>query len=70
MKKHVTIGARGSRLGQIQARSVVAELTGLYPDIELVITSITTRGDRQKSVPLTQMSGDGVFVKEVQEDLI
>ncbi|MFC1971825.1 hydroxymethylbilane synthase [Chloroflexota bacterium] len=70
MKKHVIIGARGSRLGQIQARSVVAELTGLYPDIELVTTSITTRGDRQKSVPLTQMSGDGVFVKEVQEALI
>jgi len=70
VKKHITVGARGSRLGQIQARSVVAELTGLYPDIELVITGITTRGDRQKSVPLTQMSGDGVFVKEVQEALI
>ncbi|MFC1907617.1 hydroxymethylbilane synthase [Chloroflexota bacterium] len=70
MKKHVTVGSRGSRLALIQAKSVVTRLASLYPDTEFVITRITTRGDRQKSVPLQRISGDGVFVKEVQEALI
>jgi len=70
VKKHITVGSRGSRLALIQAKSVVTRLASLYPDTEFVITRISTRGDRQKSVPLQRISGDGVFVKEVQEALI
>ncbi len=70
MKKHITVGSRGSRLALIQAKSVVTQLASLRPDTEFVITRITTRGDRQKNVPLQRISGDGVFVKEVQEALL
>ncbi len=70
MKKHITVGSRGSRLALIQAKSVVTQLSSLFPDTEFVITRITTRGDRQKNVPLQRISGDGVFVKEIQEALI
>ncbi len=44
MKNHITVGSRGSRLALIQAKSVVTQLAGLYPDTEFVITRITTRG--------------------------
>ncbi|MFC2003280.1 hydroxymethylbilane synthase [Chloroflexota bacterium] len=70
MKKYITIGSRGSRLAEIQARSVLSTLASIYPDIKFSLTRISTRGDRQKSVPLHRISGYGVFVKEIQKALL
>ena len=70
MKKHIIIGARGSRLAEIQARSVLTRLANIYPDVEFSLTKIATKGDQQKTVPLGRISGYGVFVKELQEALL
>ncbi|MFB0559594.1 MAG: hydroxymethylbilane synthase [Dehalococcoidales bacterium] len=70
MKKHIVIGSRGSRLAEIQARWVLTTLASIYPDVEFSLTKITTRGDRQKTVPLDRIPGYGVFVKELQEALL
>jgi len=70
VKKYVTVGARGSRLSEIQARSVLSRLASIYPDIKFSLAKISTTGDRQKATPLHQISGYGVFVKEVQEALL
>lgn len=70
MRKHIIIGARGSRLAQIQAESVLNTLVNIYPDVEFSLTKIVTKGDRQKTIPLNRISGTGVFVREVQEALL
>lgn len=70
MKKHIIIGARGSRLAEIQARWVLNRLANIYPDVEFSLTKIATRGDQQKTVPLDRTLGYGVFVKELQEALL
>ncbi len=54
------IATRASELAQWQARRV-GELLG---DYELVL--VTTRGDRERDRSLSEMAGQGVFVKEVQ----
>jgi hydroxymethylbilane synthase len=52
---------RGSRLARAQT-DLVAELLGV--DVEPVV--IETQGDRQTDVPIWELGGRGVFVKEVQ----
>jgi hydroxymethylbilane synthase len=52
---------RGSRLARLQT-DLVAEMLGV--DIEPVV--VDTQGDRQTGVPIWELGGRGVFVKEVQ----
>jgi len=70
VKKNIIIGSRGSRLAEIQASSVLNMLAKTQPDVEFSLTKIVTGGDRQKTVPPGQISGYGVFVKEIQEALL
>ncbi|MGH9263705.1 MAG: hydroxymethylbilane synthase [Acidimicrobiales bacterium] len=52
---------RGSRLARAQT-DLVAELLGV--DVEPVV--VETQGDRRTDVPIWELGGRGVFVKEVQ----
>ena len=52
---------RGSRLARAQT-GLVAEMLG----IEVQTVVIDTQGDRQTDVPIWELGGRGVFVKEVQ----
>lgn len=70
MIKRVIVGARGSKLAQIQAQSVIRALTTLYPTIEFILTGITTHGDRLPSAPIERIQSRGVFVKELEEALL
>jgi len=70
VKKNVTIGSRSSQLAEIQARSVLARLADVHPDITFSLTKITTTGDRNKTTRLDRMPGLGVFVKELEEALL
>lgn len=54
------LATRGSPLARWQAEWVARRL----PDAELVI--VETTGDRRQDVSLTEIGGQGVFVKEVQ----
>jgi len=62
----VRIATRGSELALWQAHYVQARLlaTGACDDVEIVVVS--TSGDRDKTTPLHQIGGKGIFVKEVQ----
>ena len=70
MKKHIIIGSRGSRLAEIQARSVLAELEKTHPDIKFKLATIATSGDRASSLSTSRISGQGIFVKEIEEALL
>lgn len=63
------IGTRGSILAKWQAESIRKQLfaaTGM--EAEIVI--IKTAGDKMQQMPLTQIGGKGIFVKELEEALL
>jgi hydroxymethylbilane synthase len=70
MRRRIVVGTRGSRLALIQAESVVARIKEIAPHLEVAISNITTRGDRNRHVQLDHMADIGVFVKELEEALL
>ena len=70
MRKSVIIGSRGSRLALVQAKSVLARLREANPHLKLSISKIATEGDKNRHLPLGQMAGVGIFVKELETALL
>ena len=66
----IRVGTRGSKLALIQAESLIAELekNDEAPACELVV--IKTRGDRILDSPLSEISGKGIFITEIEDALI
>jgi hydroxymethylbilane synthase len=60
------VATRGSALARWQADHVVALLHKADPGIEAQPVVIETSGDRRRDVPIWELGGKGVFVKEVQ----
>src|SRR5438552_338021 len=52
-----------------QSEHVAGELKRLYPQCEVSILGITTRGDQIVDRPLAQIGGKGLFVKELEAAL-
>jgi hydroxymethylbilane synthase len=63
------IGTRGSILAKWQAEFVRKQLFQLS-GIEAEIVIIKTSGDRMQNVPLTQIGGKGIFIKELEDALL
>jgi hydroxymethylbilane synthase len=61
---HLRLATRGSPLARWQAERVAALLAAVGVAAALVV--VDTEGDRRTDVPLSQLGGQGVFVKEVQ----
>jgi hydroxymethylbilane synthase len=58
---------RGSALARWQTDHVVSLLRAAHgADVEVEVVVVQTEGDRRQDVPLDQIGGRGVFVKEVQ----
>ncbi|MBU0513648.1 MAG: hydroxymethylbilane synthase [Proteobacteria bacterium] len=66
----LTIGTRQSPLAMTQARLVAGLLRAAHPGLEIELLPITTKGDRILDVPLAQVGGKGLFVKEIEEALL
>jgi hydroxymethylbilane synthase len=60
------IATRGSALARWQAEHVASLLAEADDDVDVELVIVDTSGDRQQDVPIWQMGGKGVFVKEVQ----
>ncbi len=60
------MATRGSALARWQAEHVGALLGAVEPRISTEIVTIDTAADRRLDVPVWEMGGKGVFVKEVQ----
>jgi hydroxymethylbilane synthase len=70
MKKKIRLGTRGSRLALWQAAFVESELRTNRPDISVERVIIKTEGDRDQSSSLTQIGGQGVFTKTIENALL
>lgn len=65
----LVIATRESALALWQARHVQARLAALYPQADITILGMTTRGDRMLGTSLAKIGGKGLFVKELEEAL-
>lgn len=70
MKAVLKIGTRQSLLALWQSNYIAACLRKQYPDCEVILKKIVTKGDRILDVPLAQIGGKGLFTKEIEEELL
>ena len=66
----LVIGTRGSQLAVWQAEHVAARLGETCPGLSVRLERIRTTGDRILDVPLAQVGGKALFVKEIEEALL
>ncbi len=71
MTKHrVVIATRGSKLALWQAEWIKSLLKDIDPELDVELNKIKTTGDKILDVPLAQVGGKGLFVKEIEEALL
>lgn len=62
----IRIASRESRLAMVQSEWTAAKLRALYPSATVEIIGMTTRGDQILDMPLAQIGGKGLFIKELE----
>lgn len=67
--RRLVIATRESRLALWQAKHVRERLLALYPECEVELLGMTTRGDRILDRTLSKVGGKGLFVKELEAAL-
>jgi len=67
---NLRIATRGSPLARWQAENVAAAVTAAHPGVVTELVIVETTGDRDRTTPLHQIGGQGVFVKEVQSAVL
>jgi hydroxymethylbilane synthase len=60
------LATRASALARWQAQHVADAVAARRPDLHVELVVVSTEGDRRAEVPLSEIGGKGVFVKEVQ----
>lgn len=68
--QRLRIGTRASQLALWQANWIKSELERVYPGIVVELVKIKTMGDKILDVPLAQVGGKGLFVKEIEEAML
>lgn len=66
----IVVGTRGSKLALIQTNWVIDELNKSYPDAEFEVKIIKTKGDLIQNVSLDKIGDKGIFVKEIEDQLL
>lgn len=66
----VRIITRNSQLAMWQAEHVKQQLTQLYPQLQVDIIGVTTEGDRILDKSLDKIGGKGLFIKELEAQLL
>ena len=67
--KKLVIASRESLLAMWQAEHIKGRLKALYPDCEVEILGMTTRGDQILDRTLSKIGGKGLFIKELEQAL-
>lgn len=65
----IIIASRESLLAIWQAKFIKQQLSELYPQTEISILGMTTRGDQIQDKTLSKIGGKGLFIKELEEAL-
>ncbi|MGQ0287269.1 hydroxymethylbilane synthase [Pasteurellaceae bacterium 22721_9_1] len=70
MKNRLKIATRQSPLALWQANYVKDRLQALYPDLQIELVKMVTKGDIILDTPLAKIGGKGLFVKELENALL
>ena len=68
--KKLIIATRESKLAMWQAEHIQARLQEAHPDLEVVINSMTSKGDQILDTPLAKIGGKGLFTKELETSML
>ena len=71
MRKKIIIGSRGSKLALLyaqQAKDKIIENTNLGNE-DILIKSITTKGDEVQDIRLSELGGKGLFSSNIEKEL-
>ena len=66
----IKIGTRGSALALAQSNWVAAQIIARHPGCRVELVIIKTTGDKLHDIPLAQVGGKGLFIKEIEEALL
>jgi hydroxymethylbilane synthase len=70
MIKKLRLGTRGSALALAQSRQIAARIQNENPGLEVEEIIIRTRGDEILDAALHEVGGKGLFVTEIEEQLL
>lgn len=70
MKSKIIIGTRPSNLALWQANHVKSLLEEKHPELQIELKKITTKGDRILDRSLMEIGGKGLFLKEIEDQLL
>ena len=70
VKDKIIIATRESQLALWQANNVKDSLEKLYPEMQVELLGMTTKGDQILNSPLSKIGGKGLFVKELEHALL
>lgn len=66
----IRIGTRGSDLAIAQALEAKQKLLDHFPNLSTQIIKIKTSGDKHVNANLAEMGGKGLFIKEIETELL
>ena len=69
MIKSIKIGTRSSKLALYQSNLVKEKLSSFYPNLNISLVEIKTKGDKIQDRNLDRSIDKGFFVKEIQDQL-
>ena len=67
MIKSIKIGTRSSKLALYQSNLVKERLSNFYPNLNISLVEIKTKGDKIQDRNLDRSIDKGFFVKEIQD---
>lgn len=68
--RKIIVGSRSSKLAMTQTKWVIDQLKQAGAPYEFEIKNIITKGDRILDVTLSKVGGKGLFVKEIEQQMI
>ncbi len=68
--KKLIIATRESKLAMWQAEHIQERLQVAHPNLEVVINSMTSKGDQILDTPLAKIGGKGLFTKELETSML
>lgn len=67
--RKIIVGTRRSQLALTQSKQFIQKIKDQFPDVDIEIKEIVTKGDKIVNVQLSKVGGKGLFVKEIEQAL-
>ncbi|KAA1039986.1 hydroxymethylbilane synthase [Macrococcus equipercicus] len=67
--RKIIVGTRRSQLALTQSNQFIQKIKDRFPEVDIEIKEIVTKGDKIVNVQLSKVGGKGLFVKEIEQAL-